>query len=140
MNSDIYHKPMFTIGVVAELAGVHPQTLRSYEQKGLISPKRTGGNMRMYSQCDIDRLQLIGELTDEGINLAGVMRILTLQSQLDEAESELDEANKRLKDLHSKVQRLSARITEIADGAHRSPSSIIKVSDIPGQITYLLSD
>ena len=71
-------RPLYMISVAAELAGVHPQTLRIYEQKGLVSPQRTRGNTRMYSQADIERLQLINELTDEGINLAGVIRILDL--------------------------------------------------------------
>ena len=73
------NRPLYMIGVAAELAGMHPQTLRSYEQKGLVTPQRTRGNTRMYSQADIERLELINELTDEGINLAGVIRILDLQ-------------------------------------------------------------
>ena len=73
-------RPLYMISVAAELAGVHPQTLRIYEQKGLVSPQRTRGNTRMYSQADIERLQLINELTDEGINLAGVIRILDLKA------------------------------------------------------------
>ena len=70
------NKPLYMISVAADLAGLHPQTLRIYEAKGLVSPQRTSGNTRMYSQADVDRLELIGRLTDEGINLAGVMRIL----------------------------------------------------------------
>ncbi len=69
------------ISVAAQLAGVHPQTLRAYEQKGLVSPQRTSGNTRMYSPADIERLELINELTSEGINLAGVIRILDLQGR-----------------------------------------------------------
>lgn len=64
------NRPLYMIGVAAELAGVHPQTLRAYEQKGLVTPQRTSGNTRMYSQADIERLSLINELTGEGINLA----------------------------------------------------------------------
>ena len=70
------NKPLYMISVAADLAGLHPQTLRIYEAKGLVSPQRTSGNTRMYSQADVDRLELIGRLTDEGINLAGVMRPL----------------------------------------------------------------
>lgn len=74
------------ISVAAELAGVHPQTLRAYEQKGLVTPPaEPSGNTRMYSQADIERLGLINELTNEGINLAGVTRILDLQGQLGRA-------------------------------------------------------
>mgnify|MGYP002092745799 CR=1 FL=1 len=81
MGLDDKNRPLYMISIAAELAGVHPQTLRSYEQKGLVTPRRTSGNTRMYSQADIDRLNLINELTSEGINLAGVTRILDLQSR-----------------------------------------------------------
>ena len=132
-ETDAYHKPMFTIGVVAELAGVHPQTLRSYEQKGLLCPKRTHGNTRMYSQADLDRLALIGELTDEGINLAGVMRILTLQSKLEETETALVESEKKLDDLHKKIQRISQHFNQLGpvDARQSVGLSIVKTSDIP---------
>ena len=61
MDDDAYNEPLYMISVAAKLAGVHPQTLRSYEQKGLVSPQRTSGNTRMYSKADIDRLELINE-------------------------------------------------------------------------------
>ena len=64
---DDRNRPLYMISVAAELAGVHPQTLRAYEQKGLVTPQRTSGNTRMYSQADIERLGLINELTNEGI-------------------------------------------------------------------------
>lgn len=100
------NRPLYMISVAAELAGVHPQTLRTYEQKGLLTPQRTSGNTRMYSQADIERLELINELTSEGINLAGVIRILDLQGRLEERDSELD-------DLHKKVRRLADRVHEM---------------------------
>ena len=106
MSIDDRNRPLYMIGVAAELAGVHPQTLRMYEQKGLLTPQRTSGNTRMYSQADIDRLALISELTNEGINLAGVIRILDLQGRLDERDSELD-------DLHKRVRRLADRVHEL---------------------------
>ena len=84
------NRPLYMISVAAQLAGVHPQTLRAYEQKGLVSPQRTSGNTRMYSPADIERLELINELTSEGINLAGVIRILDLQGRLEERDTELD--------------------------------------------------
>lgn len=99
-------RPVYMISVAAELAGVHPQTLRVYEQKGLLTPQRTRGNTRMYSQADIERLELINELTGEGINLAGVIRILDLQGRLDERDSEID-------DLHKRVRRLADRVHEL---------------------------
>jgi MerR family transcriptional regulator, heat shock protein HspR len=74
-------RAIYIISVAAELAGVHPQTLRVYERKGLVRPSRTQGNTRRYSQRDIDLLRRIQELTNEGINLAGVLRILELERE-----------------------------------------------------------
>ena len=102
-------RPLYMISVAAELAGVHPQTLRIYEQKGLVSPPRTRGNTRMYSQADIERLQLINELTDEGINLAGVIRILDLKGRLDERDDELDALHRRVRKLADRVHELETR-------------------------------
>ena len=106
MNIDDFDRPLYMISIAAELAGVHPQTLRMYEQKGLITPKRTGGNTRMYSQADIERLNMISELTAEGINLAGVIRILDLQGRLEQRDKEID-------DLHRRVRRLADRVHEL---------------------------
>ena len=106
MNETDRNRPLYMIGVAAELAGMHPQTLRSYEQKGLVTPQRTRGNTRMYSQADIERLALINELTDEGINLAGVIRILDLEGRLAKRDQELD-------DLHRRVRRLADRVHEL---------------------------
>ena len=102
-------RPLYMISVAAELAGVHPQSLRIYEQKGLVSPQRTRGNTRMYSQADIERLQLINELTDEGINLAGVIRILDLKGRLDERDDELDALHRRVRKLADRVHELETR-------------------------------
>ena len=106
MNEQDRNRPLYMIGVAAELAGMHPQTLRSYEQKGLVTPQRTRGNTRMYSQADIERLELINELTDEGINLAGVIRILDLQGRLADRDEQID-------DLHRRVRRLADRVHEL---------------------------
>ena len=103
------NRPLYMISVAAELAGVHPQTLRIYVQKGLVSPQRTSGNTRMYSQADIERLQLINALTDEGINLAGVIRILDLKGRLDERDEELDALHKRVRRLADRVHELETR-------------------------------
>jgi MerR family transcriptional regulator, heat shock protein HspR len=80
---------VFVISVAAELAGVHPQTLRIYERKGLVDPARTGGGSRRYSDEDISRLQRIQELTNDGLNLAGVKRVLELEAQLNALHNEL---------------------------------------------------
>jgi MerR family transcriptional regulator/heat shock protein HspR len=89
---------VYIISVAAELAGVHPQTLRIYERKGLIAPYRTPGGTRRYSNADLERLTLIQELTNEGVNLEGVRRILDLESE-----------NERL---HSQVTRLRRLLEE----------------------------
>ncbi|MEA2451441.1 MAG: MerR family transcriptional regulator, heat shock protein HspR [Actinomycetota bacterium] len=81
---DENERAIFIISVAAELAGVHPQTLRVYERKGLVLPSRTSGNTRRYSQRDIERLRRIQELTNEGINLAGVLRIIELEREIEE--------------------------------------------------------
>ena len=114
------NRPLYMISVAAELAGVHPQTLRIYEQKGLVSPQRTSGNTRMYSQADIERLQLINALTDEGINLAGVIRILDLKGRLDERDEEIDA-------LHKRVRRLADRVHELE--TRESVNSLVKESN-----------
>ncbi len=80
---------VYVISVVAELAGVHPQTLRIYERKGLLDPARTGGGSRRYSPADLDRLHRIQELIDEGLNLAGVRRVLDLEDQLAQLEERM---------------------------------------------------
>jgi MerR family transcriptional regulator/heat shock protein HspR len=92
-------KAVFVISVAAELAGMHPQTLRIYERKGLIDPFRTPGGTRRYSRDDIERLQLIQDLTSQGLNLEGVRRVLALQQE-----------NRHLK---LKVERLRDRVEEL---------------------------
>ncbi len=79
---------VFMISVAAELAHMHPQTLRMYEARGLIRPKRSPKNTRLYSQRDVERLQRIQQLTAEGLNLAGVQRVLALERRLRELEGE----------------------------------------------------
>ena len=85
-----FDQAVYVISVAAELAGVHPQTLRIYERKGLLAPARTGGGSRRYSDADIELLQRIQELTNEGLNLAGVHRVLALEARLRRLEEELE--------------------------------------------------
>ncbi len=87
---------LYVISVAAELAGVHPQTLRIYERKGLLDPVRTPGGARRYSDADLDRLRRIGELTDAGVSLEGVRRILELESQLSTVRTDLERTRARL--------------------------------------------
>lgn len=105
------NKPLYMISVAADLAGLHPQTLRIYEAKGLVSPQRTSGNTRMYSQADVERLELIGRLTDEGINLAGVMRILDQRERMREIQAEADRLREEIERLHESMHELEMRQT-----------------------------
>lgn len=82
-------RAVYVISVAAELAGVHPQTLRIYERKGLLNPARTGGGSRRYSESDIADLQRIQDLTENGLNLAGVKAVLELEAQLAQTKAEL---------------------------------------------------
>ncbi|MBO7675563.1 MAG: MerR family transcriptional regulator [Atopobiaceae bacterium] len=115
------NKPLYMISVAAELTGMHPQTLRVYEQKGLVNPGRSRGNTRLYSQADIERLNLISKLTDEGINLAGVVRILDMRERQLEHEQQIDELRARVRELEDEVHeyRMRERIVALAryDGA-----------------------
>jgi MerR family transcriptional regulator/heat shock protein HspR len=95
-------RPLYMISVAAELAGVHPQTLRIYERRQLVSPKRSAGNTRLYSDADIERLRLIQQLTqDEGINLAGVIRIMDLE----EERARLDDEARQLRAIVEAMRR-----------------------------------
>jgi MerR family transcriptional regulator/heat shock protein HspR len=78
-------RPLFMISVAAELAGMHPQTLRVYERRGLVSPRRTARNTRLYSPADVQRLLRIQELSEAGLNLAGIERVLELERALEQA-------------------------------------------------------
>jgi MerR family transcriptional regulator/heat shock protein HspR len=90
-------RAVYMISVAAELAGVHPQTLRIYERKGLLQPQRTDGNTRRYSDADVEVLRSIQALTqDEGINLAGVKRIMELRAQMDDLRRRVAELERQL--------------------------------------------
>jgi MerR family transcriptional regulator/heat shock protein HspR len=113
-------RAVYIISVAAELAGVHPQTLRIYERKGLLRPERTSGNTRRYSDRDIERLRAIQELTqDEGVNLAGVKRIMELRAQLDEME-------RRIQELHTQLAHRRA----IAMPGRRTGADIVPVRTV----------
>ncbi|MFZ0974158.1 MAG: heat shock protein transcriptional repressor HspR [Solirubrobacteraceae bacterium] len=98
---------VFMISVAAELADMHPQTLRMYEARGLIEPKRSPKGTRLYSHKDVERLRRIQEMTAElGMNLAGVERVLELEQQLDGMERKVKALEKRAGELKSEVERL----------------------------------
>ena len=99
-------RAVYVISVAAELAGMHPQTLRIYEQKGLVRPKRTAGNTRLYSNEDVARLRLIQRLTSEiGLNLAGVERVLSLEDELARMRRRLDRMEEEMRDAIERVHR-----------------------------------
>lgn len=100
-----YHQAVYVISVAAELAGVHPQTLRIYERKGLLEPGRTQGGSRRYSEADIAHLRRIQDLTNEGLNLAGVKRVLELEAEVERINAELDALRARAAEDVDKVHR-----------------------------------
>ena len=99
-------RPRYMISVAADLVGMHPQTLRIYENKGLVRPKRTPGNTRLYSEHDLERLRLIQKLTTEfGLNLAGVEQVLRMQDELER--------------MHARLERLERQMREAINDVHR---------------------
>jgi MerR family transcriptional regulator/heat shock protein HspR len=92
---------VFMISVAAELAEMHPQTLRMYEQRGLIAPKRSPKNTRLYSQRDVERLRRIQQMTAEGLNLAGVEIVLSLEAQVQKLRAEGERLRKRIAELEN---------------------------------------
>lgn len=110
-------RAVYVISVAAELAGVHPQTLRIYERKGLVLPARTGGGSRRYSAADIAALQRIQELTDDGLNLAGVKRVIELEAELARLRQELAE-----------VRQAAAQAVAEAERQHRRDLVPVKQS------------
>ena len=102
--------PRYMISVAADLVGMHPQTLRIYEQKGLVRPKRTAGNTRLYSERDLERLRLIQSLTNDlGLNLAGVEAVLRLEDELQRMRARLDrmerEMREEIQNVHKQYKR-----------------------------------
>jgi MerR family transcriptional regulator, heat shock protein HspR len=102
-----HEHPRYMISVAAELVGMHPQTLRIYEAKGLVRPRRTAGNTRLYSEGDLERLRLVQRLTTElGLNLAGVETVLRLEDELRKA--------------HRRIERLERQLTEEIQKVHKT--------------------
>jgi MerR family transcriptional regulator/heat shock protein HspR len=110
MEHDV--RALYVISVAAELAGVHPQTLRIYERKGLLAPARTSGRSRRYSDRDIALLRRIQELTNDGVSLAGVQRILAL-------EDELAVATARIAELEARIETMRDEMEKRVEATHR---------------------
>jgi MerR family transcriptional regulator/heat shock protein HspR len=106
----LYDKPLFMISIAAELSAMHPQTLRMYERRGLLHPRRSAHNTRLYSQQDVERLQRIQELTEVGLNLAGVERVLQLEEQMAELHAEMGRMHAQLA---RAAERLRAEVREV---------------------------
>jgi MerR family transcriptional regulator, heat shock protein HspR len=99
-------RPRYMISVAAELVGMHPQTLRMYEQKGLVQPQRTAGNTRLYSEADLERLRLIQRLTTQlGLNLAGVEAVLDLEEQLQRMHARMERLEREMRDAVEQVHK-----------------------------------
>ena len=112
MADEQFDRPVYIISVAAELTAMHPQTLRMYERRGLLSPRRMPSNRRMYSAHDLERLRRIQELTELGLNLAGVERVLQMESHmaqmqrdLERLRAQLTEASQRTRDEVERVER-----------------------------------
>jgi len=111
-ENDLNDRALYIISVAAELAGVHPQTLRIYERKGLLRPARTAGNTRRYSDRDIDRLRTIQNLTQEhGVNLAGVKMIVEMENELDRLRHRME---RMARELDATRRRLSEETTRVS--------------------------
>ena len=113
-RGDNDNQAIYIISVAAELAGVHPQTLRVYERKGLLSPSRTSGNTRRYSQKDIDLLRRIQDLTNEGVNLAGVMRILELEAEIERLRTRVTRATAQLDEKEAQLEQVRSARSAVA--------------------------
>ena len=106
-------RAVYIISVAAELAGVHPQTLRIYERKGLLRPARTAGNTRRYSERDLDRLRLIQDLTQRGVNLAGVKMIIELQVEMERVRREIDDMHRELEQARQRLRRTAGDLVPL---------------------------
>ena len=99
-------RPRYMISVAADLVGMHPQTLRIYESKGLVTPQRTAGNTRLYSDADLERLRLIQQLTTElGLNLAGVEHVIRLEEQIRRMQRTMERLEREMRDQIADVRR-----------------------------------
>jgi MerR family transcriptional regulator/heat shock protein HspR len=114
-------RPRYMISIAAELVGMHPQTLRIYEQKGLVRPKRTAGNTRLYSESDLERLRVVQKLTtDLGLNLAGVEIVLRLEDELKKA--------------HARIERLQRQLREEVERVHKEYKRELVVYEPPSKL------
>jgi MerR family transcriptional regulator, heat shock protein HspR len=126
---------VFMISVAAELAAMHPQTLRMYEARGLIEPQRSPKGTRLYSQADVERLRRIQEMTNElGLNLAGVERVLELEQELERATRRLEALERRSarvrEELEAEVERVRRSFKAELVPLRRTSSDLVRVRDV----------
>ena len=127
-----HDRGVFMISVAAELAAMHPQTLRMYEQRGLIEPQRSPKGTRLYSQADVERLRRIQEMTTElGMNLAGVERVFELEDKLERLGRKVELLERRSAALHEEIQAREAEIARLEE-IRRSVKSEIVRYEAPG--------
>ncbi len=100
---------VYVISVAAELAGMHPQTLRIYERRGLLAPARTEGGNRRYSDFDIDRLRRISDLAAEGMNLEGIRRVMDMEAELEQLRGEVERLRRLAADAQAEAERRAPR-------------------------------
>jgi len=132
MPLDDKMKPVFMISVAAELAEMHPQTLRMYERRGLICPQRSSKSTRLYSLEDVERLRRIQQLVGEcGLNLAGVERVLQMEEQVAKLQRRLD-------DLQTNMERLAEQAREELDAVHRSYRKELVPLSSPGEMVLVV--
>ncbi len=129
---------VFMISVAAELAEMHPQTLRMYEQRGLICPKRSPKGTRLYSQTDVDRLRRIQEMTTElGLNLAGVERVLALEEQLEATRRRLEQLEQQSSEARAEMEAELAAAQRTLRGelvpVRRSSTDVVRAADFRGR-------
>ena len=126
------------ISVAAELAEMHPQTLRMYEQRGLISPQRSPKGTRLYSQTDVDRLRRIQEMTTElGLNLAGVERVLVLEEQLEATRRRLEQLEQKSSEVRAEMEAELEKARRTLRGelvpVRRSSTEVVRAADFRGR-------
>ena len=129
---------VFMISVAAELAEMHPQTLRMYEQRGLISPHRSPKGTRLYSQTDVDRLRRIQEMTTElGLNLAGVERVLALEEQLEATRRRLEQLEQQSSEVRAEMEAELETARRTLRGelvpVRRSSTEVVRAADFRGR-------
>ena len=132
-----HERGVFMISVAAELAAMHPQTLRMYEARGLIEPKRSPKGTRLYSQSDVDRLRRIQEMTNElGLNLAGVERVLDLEEQLERASRRLEALERRSSEMRAEMEAEIERVRKSFKAEivpYKSTTDLIRADDVRPQ-------